>query len=70
MKVEILGKAQRKLNQMVGTTLISSSEETDPDPDHIELSPKTHEVEQNDFEFGAEFNYTTNVSVQFHFIAI
>lgn len=67
MKLEKSEEVRRKLNEMVGSTVISSAEGS-ADVDDVELSPKSHLVEQLDFEFGGKFKYTTNVCIFFSFI--
>lgn len=58
IKLESSQNTVRRLSRLIGTTMVSSSNDNSDDSD---LSSKSHEVEQRDNEFGAEYTYTTNV---------
>lgn len=50
----------RKLSDCIGTTVVSSSNESSDD----DFSSKSNDIEQQDVEFGADYLYTTNVSAE------
>lgn len=71
IKLESIRKANRLLNNQMGTTVVSSSGSSNDDFESgDEDDRQSYEIDQMDFEFGPEYNYKTNVSTLVAFLLI
>lgn len=61
IKLENSQKAMRILQEQVGTTFVASSTSNEDEHSDDNFSAHSHEIEQQDPGFAADFTYTTNV---------